>query len=164
MMLRLRSLIRHVVGPCAFALVAIHASAACSQSSFSPMAGAWSGTGVIELRSGTQERVRCKANYVAESAGQSVKLDLRCASDTYKFELSSTIVQDGTSLSGFWYESTHRIGGKISGRSTGGQIEARAEGDIVTALLTVKTDGNSQTFLMESPGSQVEQVSIELHR
>jgi hypothetical protein len=76
---------------------------------------------------GLHERVRCKATYVAEKAGHIVKLDLRGASDAYKFELSSSIMQTGDSLSGNWFESTHRVGGSTSGRNTGNEINARAK-------------------------------------
>lgn len=64
---------------------------AYSQSAFSPLAGAWSGDGVVVLRTGSQERVRCKAGYLVKpSDTRQVKLELRCASDAYKFELSAT--------------------------------------------------------------------------
>ena len=129
---------------------------------FDALAGLWSGNGVVQTSDGLHERVRCKATYAAESAGHIVKLDLRCASDAYKFELSSNIMQTGDSLSGNWFESTHRVGGSISGRNTGREINARAEGDTFTALLTVKTNGHRQVFLMESPGAKVSQVSINL--
>jgi hypothetical protein len=129
---------------------------------FDALAGLWSGNGVVETSDGLHERVRCKATYVAEDAGHIVKLQLRCASDAYKFELSSNIMQTGDSLSGNWFESTHRVGGSISGRNTGHEIDARAEGDTFTALLTVKTSGRHQSFLMESPGAKVSQVSINL--
>jgi hypothetical protein len=142
----------------------LSASSAYSQSSFSSMSGTWSGNGTVELRGGTKERVRCKATYEAPSDGQSVKFGLVCASDAYKFDLSSSISQTNGTVSGIWFESTHRVGGRVSGLFKGGLIEARAEGDIVTALLTVKTDGTRQTFVMRSPGAQVEEVSIALHR
>src|SRR6516225_6624473 len=129
---------------------------------FDALAGLWSGNGVVQTSDGLHARVRCKATYAAESAGHIVKLDLRCASDAYKFELSSNIMQTGDSLSGNWFESTHRVGGSISGRNTGREINARAEGDTFTALLTVKTNGHRQVFLMESPGAKVSQVSINL--
>ena len=48
---------------------------------FDALAGLWSGSGVVQTSDGLHERVRCKATYVAESAGHIVKLDLRCASD-----------------------------------------------------------------------------------
>jgi hypothetical protein len=129
---------------------------------FDALSGLWSGNGVVQSSDGLRERVRCKANYVAENAGHIVKLDLRCASDAYQFELSGNITQTGDSLSGNWFESTHRVGGSISGRNTGREINARAEGATFTALLTVKTNGHRQVFLMESPGAKVSQVSINL--
>lgn len=129
---------------------------------FDTLAGLWSGNGVVQTSDGQHERVRCKATYGTANAGHIVKLDLRCASDAYNFELSSNIMQTGDSLSGNWFESTHRVGGSISGRNTGREIKARAEGDTFTALLTVKTNGHRQSFLMESPGAKVSQVSINL--
>ena len=131
---------------------------------FDALAGLWSGNGVVETSDGLHERVRCKATYVAQNAGHNVQLELRCASDAYKFELSSNIIQTGDALSGNWFESTHRVGGSISGRNTGHEIEARAEGDTFTALLTVRTIGRRQSFLMESPGAKVSQVSINLNQ
>jgi hypothetical protein len=129
---------------------------------FGALAGLWSGNGVVQTSDGLHERVRCKATYVAENAGHIVRLDLRCASDAYKFELNGNIKQTGDSLSGNWFETTHRVGGSISGRNTGQEIDARAEGDTFTALLKVKTIGRRQSFLMESPGAKVSQVSINL--
>jgi hypothetical protein len=75
---------------------------------------------------------------------------------------NTAYMQTGSSLSGNWFESTHRVGGSISGRNTGSEINARAEGDTFTALLTVRTNGHRQVFLMQSPGAKVSQVSINL--
>ncbi len=148
----------------AFIAAVLCVSPAYSDGSFDALTGLWSGNGVVETSSGTHERVRCKAKYVTWNKGQSVQLDLRCASDAYRFELSSNIVQSGDSLSGNWFESTHSVGGKISGQNKGDLIEARAEGDTFTALLTVGTNSGRQSFLMESPGAKVSQVTIDLRR
>lgn len=137
---------------------------ASAQSTFENLVGSWSGNGRVETSNGSREPVRCKANYKIKNDGQSVRLDLRCASDAFKFELNSNIIQDGEILSGDWFESTHSVAGKISGQNKGGLIEVRAEGDTFTALLTVGTKGSRQSFLMESPGAMVSQVSIDLRR
>jgi hypothetical protein len=71
-------------------------------------------------------------------------------------------MQTDESLSGNWFESTHRVGGSISGRNTGNEINARAEGHTFTALLAVRTNGHRQAFLMQSPGAKVSRVSINL--
>jgi hypothetical protein len=131
---------------------------------FDELGGAWTGSGVVNLREGSKERVRCKANYVVKSNGYSIDQELTCASDAYKFEMSSNIVQQGDVLSGFWFESVHRVAGKVVGRSNGSQIQVRAEGDTFTALLNVSTHGDRQSLVMESPGSKVESVTIALTR
>lgn len=118
----------------------------------------------MKPKDGPPERVRCKVDYVVKSEGQSVKMDVRCASDAYKMELNANIDQNGSELSGNWFESQYRIGGKVSGQNANGFIDARIEGDKITALLAVRTKGNRQSFSMESPGAWVSQVSIDLLR
>ena len=157
------SLLRKV-GFGAFSLTVISAPPTHAQSTFTSMGGAWSGNGTVHLRGGTQERIRCQASYDPSGSGQSLKLELRCSSDAWNFDLSGSVVQNGISISGTWFESVNRVGGRITGQYNSGLIQARAEGDIVTALLTVKTMGARQSFLMEAPGAWAEQVSIDLHR
>src|ERR1700682_74844 len=90
--------------------------------------------------------------------------DERATSDAYKMNWNANIDQNGTELSGNWFESQYRQGGKVSGQNANGVIEARVEGQTITALLTVNTKGNRQTFVMDSPGAWVSHVSIELVR
>ena len=113
---------------------------------------------------GARERVRCKVDYNVKGGGQSVKMNLRCASDAYKMDLSANIDQNGTALSGNWFESQYRQGGKVSGQNVNGVIEAKVESDTIVAMLTVRTKGNRQTFVMEAPGAWVSQVSLDLTR
>ena len=144
------------------AILAVPAYA--QQQSFDNVAGSWSGGGMMKPSDGPRERVRCKADYVPKNNGQSVKVSLRCASDAYKMNLSANIDQNGTDLSGNWFESQYRQGGNVSGKNVNGVIEARVEGDTVTALLSVRTKGDHQTFAMESPGAWISEVSIDLVR
>jgi hypothetical protein len=137
---------------------------ACAQQSFDEVAGSWSGVGSMKPSDGPRERVRCKVDYMVRNEGRSVKMNVRCASDAYKMELSANIDQKGSALSGNWFESQYRQGGKISGQNVNGLIEAKIESDTITALLAVRTKGNRQSFAMESPGAWVSQVSIDLLR
>jgi hypothetical protein len=139
-------------------------SPASAEQRFDDVAGSWSGVGSMKPSDGPRERVRCKVDYTVGNEGQSVKMDVRCASDAYKMELRANIDQSGSALSGNWFESQYRQGGKISGLNINGLIEAKIEGDTITALLTVRTKGNRQSFSMESPGAWVSQVSIDLQR
>jgi hypothetical protein len=131
---------------------------------FEVMAGSWSGSGVVNTSDGSRERVRCLAKYVSEKAGNGVQLDLRCATDSYKVEFTSSIVQTGGALSGNWFERTRRVGGQISGKAEGDEVNVRASGQTFTALLNVKTQGTRQTFSMESPGAWIPEFSIALNR
>jgi hypothetical protein len=137
---------------------------AVAEQGFDNVAGAWSGAGSMKPSDGPRERVRCKVEYIVKSTGQSLKMDLLCASDAYKMHLSANIDQDGSNISGNWFESQYRQGGKISGQNVNGLIEAKAESDTITALFTVRTKGDRQSFVMESPGAWVSQVSIDFRR
>ena len=158
-----RAIMHRILG---FALLmTIHASApAYAEQSFDNVAGSWSGGGSMKPKDGPRERVRCKVDYMVKDTGQSVKMNVRCASDAYKMDLSANIDQNGTALSGNWFESQYRQGGKVSGQNVNGLIEAKVESATITALLTVRTKGNRQTFVMDSPGAWVSHVSIDLVR
>ena len=161
--MRLNSLVARIgIGAACLALVSInplHAELALDN-----LAGTWSGTGSMKPSDGPREKVRCKVAYNITKPGRSVSLDLRCASDAYKMVLSANIDQNGTELSGNWFESEYRQGGKVYGTNTDGLIEARIEGNTVAALVTIQTKGNHQSFLMDAPGSWVSEVAIELNR
>lgn len=129
--------------------------------SFEHVAGSWSGDGTMKPSDGPREKVRCKADYVVKNSAQSVKLDVRCASDAYKMRLSANIDSAGTTLSGNWFESEYRQGGRIFGENVDGVIEAKIESETVTALLNVQTKRNLQIFTMESPGAWVSDVTIK---
>jgi hypothetical protein len=60
-------------------------------SPFHAMAGAWSGGGTLTMSSGTQERVRCRASYGVAGRGENLTLNLRCASDSYNFDLAGDV-------------------------------------------------------------------------
>jgi hypothetical protein len=154
----------HCVLQCSLSMTILAAAPARAEQSFDSVAGSWSGGGSMKPSDGPRERVRCKVDYIVKNAGQSVKMNVRCASDAYKMDLSANIDENGTALSGNWFESQYRQGGKVSGQNVNGLIEAKVVSETITALLTVHTKGNHQTFVMEAPGMWVSQVSIDLVR
>ena len=133
-----------------------------AQSVFEEVAGVWSGNGTMKPKDGPRERVRCKINYIPKSEGKSLRMEVLCASDAYKMNLTANIDQDGSALSGNWFESEYRQGGKVSGQISPGLIEAKVESQTVVSLLTVRTKGNHQSFEMEAPGLWVSEVRIDL--
>jgi hypothetical protein len=154
----------HCVLRCLLLMTTVATFPAYAQQSFDSVAGSWAGNGLMKPSDGPRERVRCKIHYAAKNAGQSVKMNVRCASDAYKMDLTANIDQSGVALSGNWFESQYRQGGKVSGQNINGVIEGKIEGDTITALLTVRTKGNRQTFVMDSPGAWISHVSIDLVR
>jgi hypothetical protein len=133
-------------------------------SPFAPLAGSWSGGGLIKMKDGAQERLRCTGTYEVGGGGDNLRQELRCASDSYKFEMSSNISEMGGQLAGTWSENTRHLGGRVTGSASGRTIRARAEGDTFTALLAVTTEGNRQSVTISSPGSDISEVSITLTR
>src|ERR1700674_806033 len=98
----------------AIGLCLIAPSTHAQSAPFAGMAGLWSGGGRIDLQNGTSERIRCRASYAVGGGGSTMQQQLRCASDSYRFEVSSTVESRAGSLSGSWSELTRNLTGQIS--------------------------------------------------
>jgi hypothetical protein len=131
---------------------------------FAGLAGAWNGSGRIEMQSGTSERIRCRARYSVSQAGDVLVQDLRCASDSYKVDVNSTSQSDRGSLSGKWTELTRNVSGTLSGRASGGSIQAQVTGLGFSAGLTVNTTGNTQRVTIIPEGNEVRSVVVTMKR
>ena len=77
-----------------------------SERPFLGLSGHWSGAGTVTMANGATERIRCKAAYAVNATGKAVQQTLRCASDSYRVEISSNVISEGGSLSGSWAEAT----------------------------------------------------------
>ena len=131
---------------------------------FAALAGNWSGGGTIALTGEIKENIRCRAAYNYGKANNSLALTIRCASDNYKFELSSNVVERGGQFSGQWSEAAYKVSGSISGRVNGGRITAVARGDSFTAALAVNTNGNRQSVTITPEATYIISVQIGLNR
>jgi hypothetical protein len=143
-------------------LVPSHTQAATSP--FFAMAGTWSGGGTVTMSNGTQERARCRAVYGIAGRGENLTLNLRCASDSYNFDLAGDAVYRGGTISGSWREAAHNAAGSISGHGSGDHIVAAANGGNFAASLSLTTHGNRQSVAMRPQGIEVTGVSITLSR
>jgi hypothetical protein len=130
---------------------------------FVGMAGYWAGAGTITLDDGSTERIRCRASYAVGAGGNGLNQTLTCASDSYKFELSSNVIAQGDTLSGTWSESSRNVNGTLRGRGSKGHFEAVASAPGFSADLTLTTRANNQSVVMKSD-SQFRGVSIKLSR
>ena len=132
---------------------------------FSGLAGSWSGGGHISLSNGTRERIRCRAHYSVGGGGNVLQQSLRCASDSYNFELHSDVESHGGRITGNWNESTRQIGGTLSGRARRGRIEVSVHNPNFSARLTLISHGRHQSVIIRSSsGSQFTGASIRLAR
>ena len=128
---------------------------------FAGLDGAWSGSGTISLSDGSSERIRCRANYKVDGTGLSLKQTLRCASDSYKFDLSSDVTSQGERISGNWTEASRNIVGNLRGTAGGGRVDVVVEAPGFTATLLMRTNGNKQTVQISSKGD-IRSVTITM--
>ncbi len=130
---------------------------------FAGFEGSWSGNGTVSLSDGSTERIRCKADYKVNGSGLGLKQNLHCASDSYKFDLSSDVTSNGDRISGSWSEASRNIFGNLQGTAGGGQIEVFVEASGFAANLTLRTTGNKQSVSISSKG-EIRGVSITMVR
>ena len=71
---------------------------------FAAMAGSWAGGGTISLTNDINEKLRCRANHSYGQRDNSLALNIRCASDNYKIELTGNVVERRGQVSGQWKE------------------------------------------------------------
>jgi hypothetical protein len=128
---------------------------------FAGFDGAWSGNGTVSLSDGTSERLRCRAVYQVDGTGLVLKQTLRCASDSYKFDLSSDVTSHGDHITGNWSETNRNISGSLLGTAGSGKIDVTVESPGFTASLTLRTSGNKQTVQITSKGD-IRGVSITM--
>jgi hypothetical protein len=153
-----------LAGAVAAAAVSSSAVPAPRSGPFVGLSGSWSGAGTISLNNGSKERIRCRAQYRVTDTGSDAQLELRCAGDSYKFELQSSVSHNGGSISGTWSEATRGAIGTISGTSSGNRLDLRANSPTFSAFLAMVTRSNQQSISIQSPGSEISAVSINLNR
>jgi hypothetical protein len=133
---------------------------------FDRLAGQWSGSGTIELSNGTHESIRCRAAYDALHDQRKLQLNIRCASESFNFDLRANAHYSGGAITGSWSESTRNVAGTISGRAEGDRFQVVARASSFAASLTVVTHGGRQSVVIRSQDSQasVRGASINLRR
>jgi hypothetical protein len=130
---------------------------------FAGMAGVWSGGGTVTLDDGSTERIRCRATYAVGAGGAGLQQTLTCASDSYKFNLTSNVTAQGPAISGSWSETSRNINGNIEGRAGGGVIQVVASAPGFNANISLTTRGNKQSVVIRAE-SQFRAASISLTR
>lgn len=144
-------------------LQSISCAALAQSPPFAGLAGSWTGSGSIALSDGSKERLRCKATYQVSAGEARLHQSLRCASDSYRFDLNSDIASERGAISGTWSETSRGISGSLSGRASSGSISAVVDAPGFSANLSVGTRGNRQSFTILSQGD-IRSVAITMVR
>jgi hypothetical protein len=126
---------------------------------FAGFDGSWSGNGTVALSDGTTERIRCKASY--KVTGPNLKQSLLCASDSYKFDLTSDVTSQGDRISGNWSEASRNVNGELQGTAGKGQIEVFVQAAGFAASISLRTNGNKQSVQISSKG-EIRGVNITM--
>jgi hypothetical protein len=117
------------------------------------------------MSNGYSERIRCKATYAVNDTGRALNQSLRCASDSYRLEISSNVIFSGGSLSGTWGEATRHASGNITGHANNTEIVARVDGAVFSAGLLVHFHGDRQSVsIRPTSGTDVANVAITLRK
>lgn len=133
---------------------------------FARLEGQWSGGGTIQMSDGSREPLRCRADYDVLEGGRNLQLRIRCASESFNFNLQSSANYASGRITGVWSESSLNAGGTLSGRAEDSRISVMANGQTFSASLTLTTHGNRQSVAIRSkdPQSSVVGASFDLRR
>ena len=132
---------------------------------FAGLSGYWIGAGTVTMSNGSRERLRCKAVYAVNDAGKALNQSLRCASDSYRLEISSNVISNGGTISGTWGETTRHATGNITGRASNAEIQARVEGAGFSAGVQMRLEGDRQSVSIRPAGAaEVADVAITMRR
>jgi hypothetical protein len=107
--------------------------------------------------------LRCRADE-AGGRGDTLQISLRCASDSYTFDLSSDATYRDGAISGSWREATRHAEGELSGHAKGERIDIAARSQNFAANLALTTRGNRQVVSISSAGSEISEVTLSMSR
>ena len=140
---------------------------AAAMGPFADFSGTWSGTGTVRTGGNAPERIRCNANYRQRGSSQhEVDLQLRCASDSYNFDLAGQFTADDRNeITGQWTERSRNTGGTAIGRANGERLDVHVESGGFAADLVMVTRNRRQSVTIDSQGGgQTVKASISLSR
>ncbi len=142
-------------------------SARAADGPFADFAGAWSGAGTLRPSGSAPEQIRCNATYRPLGSSQrDVNLQLRCASDSYNFDLTGDFSADEQNqVSGRWTERTRSTGGTAVGNAQGDRLQLHIESAGFAADVVMVTRNRRQSVDIDSHGGgQVVKATIALSR
>jgi hypothetical protein len=131
---------------------------------FASMAGNWFGGGRVILADGQVENIRCRADNNVSGGGDLMRQHLRCASPSYNFDVQNTVSFRGGEVRGDWAETTHNIGGQLTGTASANLVRAHVQGGQFAADVTLASRRNSLDVTLAPRGTDVREVTVALRR
>jgi hypothetical protein len=164
----MREMVRRSPGLTAAAMAltlgfATPANVAAAAGPFDGLAGNWTGDGTLTYASGTQERISCRVQY-SQTNPNNLQQALRCASDSYNFQINANFESASGRLSGNWSERFLNVSGSVSGTVNAGRINGALNGPNFVAQLSVVTRGNRQQVNIQAAIEQIRAVAIEVRK
>jgi hypothetical protein len=97
---------------------------------------------------------------------RNLQLNIRCASDSYNFDLRASAAYSAGSVSGTWSEATRLVAGTIAGRADSEHIHVVAKAASFSASLSLTTHGARQSIVIRahSADAGIKGVSMNLRR
>ena len=150
-------------------LLSFAAAPAFAAGPFTGFPGEWTGTGEVTMSDGSRDKIKCKASYSTGPSGQALNIDVNCASDSYRVNIVSNVVAQGsgfgTSFAGTWRETTRQVSGDVTGRvPEAGEYQASLSGTGFGLGLAATSNGKVQAITITSQGTDVKTVRISLKR
>jgi hypothetical protein len=133
-----------------------------SEGPFAGLSGDWHGAGRILSGDGKGEKIACRASYQVSPDGINLGQSLVCASDSYRFDIRTSIFTDGKTLRGTWQETTRNATGNLTGEVSPGLIQSRVTAPGFAADVSVKTTGRKQVVSINPEGKDISQVDITM--
>ena len=118
-----------------------------AQRPFAALAGSWSGRGTITILSGL-EHATCEAVY--QVGGNAAKLTLKCATESFRLNLASSVVETDGTISGTWSEYGFGTSGSVSGRVDRDRIGLAANVVGAQVLIIIATQRDRQTVSLRT--------------
>lgn len=163
-MTKLGSTFWRLLGGAAFAISLLPTVGHAQTGPFAALVGEWTGAGHILVKDGGREAIRCRGTYTAAATGSGLNQVLRCASDSYRFDLTAKVTASGDTLSGNWNETSRNINGALTGSIKDGNIDALVEANGFAASMSMKISGNKQIVAIRSQSTDLRGVDITMTR
>ncbi len=127
------------------------------------LAGTWNGSGQIRTGDGRTEKLSCRAFYTARDSGSGLGVALRCASQSYKIELRSSIRVAAGRVSGSWEERSFNLGGTVTGSASAGALSLLFSGG-TNGSMSVNYSASSQRVSITTSAGGGARVSLSLSK